>query len=167
MARRLASEGVNVAIIARREPALVALAEEISDEFGVEAVPIPADPAQPETPEEAIGGATKALGALNAALLHLTKSVGELVGPDGIRVMAVNPGLTTTERMLEAIHVWATTAGQTDSEYLDTYLRETVPLGRLTKPEEVATAIAYLCSSAAMATGSALQLDGGAAKGVF
>lgn len=241
VARQLASEGVNLALIARHQPALAALAREVSEEFGVEAVPIPADLGQPGTPEEAIGGATTALGgldilvnnagaspfggfdeigdgqwaesidlklmgyvrcmraalrpmreqgsgvivnvvgmagrsaspgyvlgALNAALLHLTKSVGELVGSDGIRVMAVNPGLTTTERMMEAIHVWATAAGQTDTEYLDTYLRKTVPLGRLTTPEEVATAIAYLCSSAAaMATGSALQLDGGAAKGVF
>jgi len=108
------------------------------------------------------------LGALNAALLHFTKSTAELGGPDGIRVVAVNPGLTTTERMEEAIEVWAAEAGMSVEHFRSSYLSDKVPLRRFTKPEEVAEAIAYLCSDAAgPATGSALQLDGGASTGVF
>ena len=108
------------------------------------------------------------LGALNAALLHFTKSTAELGGPDGIRVVAVNPGLTTTERMEEAIEVWAADAGMSVEQFRNSYLSERVPLRRFTKPEEVAEAIAYLCSDAAgPTTGSALQLDGGASTGVF
>ena len=57
------------------------------------------------------------LGSLNAALLHFTKSVAELGGPHGIRVVAVNPGLTTTDRMEEAIEVWARDAGMTNEEF--------------------------------------------------
>lgn len=108
------------------------------------------------------------LGSLNAALLHFTKSVAELGGRDGIRVMAVNPGLTTTDRMQDAIEVWSTDAGMTNEQFRKTYLEEKVPLGRFTTPEDVAEAIAYLCSDAAAATtGSAIQLDGGATRGVF
>ena len=108
------------------------------------------------------------LGSLNAALLHFTKSVAELGGPHGIRVMAVNPGLTTTDRMEEAIEVWAADAGMTNQEFRTVYLDERVPLGRFTTPEDVAEAIAYLCSDAAApATGSAIQLDGASSSGVF
>ena len=108
------------------------------------------------------------LGSLNAALLHFTKSVAELGGPHGIRVMAVNPGLTTTDRMEDAIEVWAADAGMTNEAFRAAYLEDRVPLGRFTTPEDVAEAIAYLCSDAAApATGSAIQLDGASARGVF
>jgi len=108
------------------------------------------------------------LGSLNAALLHFTKSVAELGGPHGIRVMAVNPGLTTTDRMEEAIEVWAEDAGMTNQEFRDAYLNERIPLGRFTTPGDVAEAIAYLCSdTAAPATGSAIELDGASTRGVF
>jgi len=108
------------------------------------------------------------LGCLNAALLHFTKSVAELGGSHGIRVMAVNPGLTTTDRMEEAIEVWAEDAGMTNEEFRTTYLDDRVPLGRFTTPEDVAEAITYLCSDAAApATGSAIQLDGASTSGVF
>ncbi|MDE0188752.1 MAG: SDR family oxidoreductase [bacterium] len=108
------------------------------------------------------------LGSLNAALLHFTKSVAELGGPHGIRVMAVNPGLTTTDRMEEAIEVWAEDAGMTNEEFRTAYLDERVPLRRFTTPEDVAEAIAYLCSdTAAPVTGSAIDLDGASSSGVF
>ena len=108
------------------------------------------------------------LGSLNAALLHFTKSVAELGGPHGIRVMAVNPGLTTTDRMEEAIEVWAADAGMTNEAFRAAYLKDRVPLGRFTTPEDVAEAITYLCSDAAApATGSAIELDGASTRGVF
>jgi 3-oxoacyl-[acyl-carrier protein] reductase len=108
------------------------------------------------------------LGSLNAALLHFTKSAAEFGGKDGIRVMAVNPGLTTTDRMEDAIEVWSTDAEMTNEEFRAAYLDDKVPLGRFTTPEDVAEAITYLCSDAAAATtGSAIQLDGAATRGVF
>lgn len=39
-----------------------------------------------------VAGPRYALGALNAALLHATKSIGDLVAPDGVVLVAVNPG---------------------------------------------------------------------------
>jgi 3-oxoacyl-[acyl-carrier protein] reductase len=108
------------------------------------------------------------LGSLNAALLHFTKSVAELGGPHGIRVMAVNPGLTTTDRMEEAIDVWATDAGMSNDAFRTSYLSDKIPLRRFTTPEDVAEAITYLCTDAAApTTGSAIQLDGASASGVF
>ena len=82
--------------------------------------------------------------------------------------MAVNPGLTTTDRMEDAIEVWSTDAGMTNDVFRAALVDDMVPLGRFTAPEEVAEAIAYLCSDAAAATtGSAIQLDGAATRGVF
>jgi NAD(P)-dependent dehydrogenase (short-subunit alcohol dehydrogenase family) len=111
--------------------------------------------------------ASYALGALNAALLHLTKSLAELVAPDGITVVAVNPGLTETDRMREAMATWAEDAGRD----VETYMREyaaALPLGRLATPAEVARLVTLLASDlTGYVTGSAVEIDGGAARGVF
>ncbi len=240
-AHRLASEGVNLAVVARGETRLSEAATHIAQTHGVEVAPIVADLAGPDAPNRVVGQAADALGgidilvnnagsspfgsleavtdhdwsssidlklmgyvrctraafaimkesgggvivnvvgmagrsaspayvlgSLNAALLHFTKSVAELGGPHGIRVMAVNPGLTTTDRMEKAIEVWARDAGMTNETFRASYLKDKVPLGRLTTPEDVAEAITYLCSDAAApATGSAIELDGASTSGVF
>ena len=108
-----------------------------------------------------------ALGAFNAALLHLTKSVAELVAADGIRVAAINPGFTTTERMLDAMRLWARESRVDVETYTRNYLGN-LPLGRFSEPDEIARMIVLLASPLMhMTAGSALQADGGAARGHF
>jgi 3-oxoacyl-[acyl-carrier protein] reductase/bacilysin biosynthesis oxidoreductase BacG len=108
-----------------------------------------------------------ALGAFNAALLHLTKSLSELVASDGIRVSAINPGFTTTERMSQAMQVWAREANVDIEKYTEDYVRR-LPLGRFAEPAEIARLVVLLASDVMeLTTGSALQADGGSARGQF
>ena len=107
------------------------------------------------------------LGAFNAALLHLTKSVAELVVEEGIRVVAINPGFTNTARATTAMRLWAAEEGMDEESYTRQFVSD-LPLGRFAEPDEIARMIVLLASDVmAPATGSALQADTGAAKGHF
>ena len=96
------------------------------------------------------------LGVYNttkAALLMLTRQLAKELGPSGIRVNAVAPGLIKTDF---SAALWQ------DQEKLDAVLREN-PLGRLGTPEEVAAAVTFLVSDAAsFINGQTIVLDGGA-----
>jgi 3-oxoacyl-[acyl-carrier protein] reductase len=94
--------------------------------------------------------------ASKAAVVALTKSLALELAPFGIRVVAVAPVATDTPmlpRFSGKEHV--------DDELLGKYL-PTIPLGRLNRPEDVASAAAFLASDeAAMITGACLEVDGG------
>ncbi len=88
--------------------------------------------------------------ASKAGLLGLTRSLALEMARYGIRVNAVCPGFVDTPMLTQA------TAGQTGG------IAETVPLGRLGRPEDIAGAVRYLLSDdAAYITGSELVVDGG------
>ena len=100
-------------------------------------------------------------GAANAALMLVTGGLAYALGKYGIRVNAVNPGNTLTERLQEAIHLDAEKQGITDAEALKRN-EERVPLGRLAKPEEVAAVVLFLASEqASYVTGAIIPMDGG------
>ncbi|WP_370326244.1 3-oxoacyl-ACP reductase FabG [Euzebya sp.] len=85
--------------------------------------------------------------ASKAGLVGLTKALAREVGKRGITVNAVAPGFVTT----------AMTAEVGADAMVDR-----IPAGRLGEPEEVAAAIAFLCSDAASyVNGTVLQVDGG------
>ncbi|MBV9576976.1 MAG: SDR family oxidoreductase, partial [Chloroflexi bacterium] len=90
---------------------------------------------------------------LKAGVIGLTRQLAVEYGPDHIRVNAICPGHIVTERMAER---WA--------EQPETlrYFEEQYPLRRTGTPEDIANAIAFLCSEdAAFITGQALVVDGG------
>lgn len=88
--------------------------------------------------------------ASKAALIGLTRSLAQELGPSGIRVNCVAPGVIDTE--MNAMH-----SAQTMQE-----LAEQTPLGRLGTAEEVADSILYLCSArASFITGQVLGVTGG------
>lgn len=99
-------------------------------------------------------------GSANAALMLASAGMAAAYGPYGIRVNAVNPGATLTERLKEGMRV--TAAHEKISE--EQALRQAtarVPLGRLATPEEVADTVAYLASDrASYVTGTIITMDG-------
>jgi NAD(P)-dependent dehydrogenase (short-subunit alcohol dehydrogenase family) len=103
-----------------------------------------------------LGGARR--GTYHAAkhgVLGLTKSAALEYATRGIRVNAVCPGMIQTPMSDQMI-----AAGQ--GEELDNMLKTCVPMGRLGRPEEIADAVLWLCSSAASyVTGQSISVDGG------
>jgi NAD(P)-dependent dehydrogenase (short-subunit alcohol dehydrogenase family) len=100
-------------------------------------------------------------GAANAALMLVTAGWANALGKHGIRVNAVNPGNTLTDRLQEALRLDAQKQGITEAEALRRN-EERVPLGRLAKPEEVAAVVVFLASDqASYVTGAIIPMDGG------
>jgi tropinone reductase I len=91
-------------------------------------------------------------GMAKAAIVQLTRNLACEWAEDGIRVNAVAPWYIRTQR----------TAGPlADPDYLDEVLQRT-PMGRIGEPEEVASAVAFLCMPAASyVTGECIAVDGG------
>lgn len=108
-----------------------------------------------------------ALAALNAGLVHLTRSTAELVGPDGIGVVSLHPGPTLTDRLRTILAKGAANAGVEVEQYADEVVGRALPMRRVGSAEEVAAMIVLLCSDvAAWVTGGGVTIDGGAATGV-
>lgn len=88
--------------------------------------------------------------ASKAALIGLSKSLAQELGPSGIRVNCVAPGVIDTE--MNAMH-----SGETMRE-----LAGQMPLGRIGTAAEVADSVLYLCSErASFITGQVLGVTGG------
>lgn len=103
-----------------------------------------------------IGGARR--GTYHAAkhgVIGFTRSAALEYATRGIRVNAICPGMIQTPMSEQMI---ATGQG----EELDRMLKTYVPMGRLGRPEEIADAVLWLCSSAASyITGQSISVDGG------
>ncbi len=99
-------------------------------------------------------------GAANAALMLVTAGLANTYAPKGVRVNAVNPGLTLTDRMAEGLAADARVQGISADEALQR-ARARLPLGRIATPEEIAAAVVFLASPrASYISGAILALDG-------
>jgi NAD(P)-dependent dehydrogenase (short-subunit alcohol dehydrogenase family) len=105
-------------------------------------------------------------GAACAALLMFTKGLSLEVGAHGIRVNAVSPGGTDTERWQQALAVLAEIGG-TDAAGAQRQIDAAIPLGRLGYPAEIAEAVVFAASDeASFMTGAHIVVDGGFTPGV-
>jgi len=88
-----------------------------------------------------------------AAVINMTQCMAKELGPAGIRVNAIAPGIIDT----------AFAAALIDNPVLMERIKAVTPLGRPGQPQEIVGAALYLASDAASyTTGSVLVCDGGA-----
>src|SRR5438094_2547007 len=103
-----------------------------------------------------IGGNRR--GTYHAAkhgVIGFTKSAALEYAMRGIRVNAVCPGMIQTPMSDKMI-------AEGQGEELNAMLKAHVPMGRMGRPEEIADAVLWLCSSAASyVTGQSISIDGG------
>ena len=99
--------------------------------------------------------------ASKAAVVSMTKSLALAHAADGIRVNCVCPGFVETDMWTAVAREQGKLMGLSAEEFTRARA-STVPLGRMERPEDVATVIGFLCSSkSGYMTGQALSVDGG------
>jgi NAD(P)-dependent dehydrogenase (short-subunit alcohol dehydrogenase family) len=102
-------------------------------------------------------------GAANAALMLATVGLAHYYARYGIRINAINPGSTLTERVEEAVKLEAVQQGIGNEEALARGQTK-IPLGRYAKPEEIADVALFLASHrASYVTGAIIPMDGASA----
>ncbi len=100
-------------------------------------------------------------GAVNAALLNLTKSLADRGTADGIRVNAINPSSIETKRLTRRIKKLAEESGLDETAAAELMCRK-LGVSRFGKPEEIAAVAAFLGSTAAAyCHGGIFDVDGG------
>ena len=99
--------------------------------------------------------------AANASLMAFTRAMGSRSMEDGIRVVAVNPGLIETDRAVTLMQTRAEKKFGDRSRWKEFY--DSLPVGRPGKPNEVADLVVYLASPrASWVSGTVITIDAGA-----
>ena len=98
---------------------------------------------------------------IRGAVASWAKTLASELGPFGITVNNVLPGYTRTQRLEQILAERAAASGKPQTEIAQAMLA-TVPAGRFAEPEDIAAAIAFLCSpQAGYINGINLPVDGG------
>jgi NAD(P)-dependent dehydrogenase (short-subunit alcohol dehydrogenase family) len=110
-------------------------------------------------------------GARNVALVHLTRTLALQLGPFGITVNCIHPGITRTERTPELLAARARRLGISPAEVEQRDFAQGPPRGnaiaRMVDASEIASVAAFLASDRAWAvTGAVIAADGGAGPAV-
>jgi 3-oxoacyl-[acyl-carrier protein] reductase len=100
--------------------------------------------------------------AIRPGVVGWAKTLAHELGPDGITVNTIAPGKIDTDRVRE---LWGHYPDPAAAEAADI---QRVPARRLGKPDEIGSAVAFLCSTrAAYISGTVLPVDGGLLHGVW
>lgn len=105
-----------------------------------------------------------AYGVAKAALNNYSKALSNELGPQGVRVLTVTPGITKTASMDQFLAGLADSLGSTPEAALQGIMAGFggIPMGRPALPEEVAELVGFLVSPrAAYLTGTEYVIDGG------
>lgn len=99
-------------------------------------------------------------GAANAALMLAAVGYAQAYAGRGVRVNAINPGLTQTSRVEEGLAVAAQASGRSSEAVLADMVAG-IPMGRLAQPEEIANVALFLASDlASYVSGAVIPMDG-------
>lgn len=105
-------------------------------------------------------------GLRNAAVVHMTKTLSDQLGQDGITLNVVHPGLTLTDTINERLDNQASQQGVSRDE-INAQVGQNVAIRRPIAPEELAWLTAYLASpKAECITGEVIAAGGGAVGAV-
>lgn len=112
-------------------------------------------------------GSKQLSGMRNVAIVHMTKTLSDQLGPDGITVNTIHPGVVETPHIHELYEKEAQKQGLTAAVVEANYVRAT-PIRRVLQPEEMGWIIAFLASpKSGSMTGESLGCDGGLTRGIF
>jgi NAD(P)-dependent dehydrogenase (short-subunit alcohol dehydrogenase family) len=90
----------------------------------------------------------------------VTAGLANAYAAQGIRVNAINPGLTLTDRLQEGMLADARLQGISAEDAMQRAVAK-IPMGRLAEPEEIARVVVFLASDAASyVTGINMSMDG-------
>lgn len=100
-------------------------------------------------------------GAVNAALMNLTKVLADRGVNDGIRVNAINPGSIATDRLQTRINALAADRQISPEDAAHT-MANSLGIARFGRPEEIADLVAFLASTrSGYIHGAIIDADGG------
>jgi NAD(P)-dependent dehydrogenase (short-subunit alcohol dehydrogenase family) len=107
-------------------------------------------------------------GMRNAALVHLTKTLSDQLGPDGITVNIVHPGVTRTEHVESWFAEMARSEGISVEAVIKREAADPAAIRRMLEVDEVADCIVFLASRRASGlTGESIAVDGGLSRAVY
>jgi NAD(P)-dependent dehydrogenase (short-subunit alcohol dehydrogenase family) len=103
----------------------------------------------------------------NVSVAALSKNLADELGPMGVNVTVVHPGVTRTEG-LSTLLAHRAAAGGRSVEAVETQLAAAISIGRIVDAAEVADVVAFLASPRSVAiTGDAIAVGGGARGAIY
>ena len=106
-------------------------------------------------------------GMRNLAIVHMTKVLSDQLGPDGITINTLHPGVVETEHIHELYAKNAAAEGISPEQVERNFIART-PIRRVLTAAEVADAICFFAGPRAGGiTGESLGIDGGLTRGIF
>lgn len=102
----------------------------------------------------------------NVAVAAMTKNLADELGPSGINVTVVHPGLTRTEATPGVIHARAQREGLTEPE-VEAQMAQANSVRRIINASDIAHIVAFLASPLAVAiSGDAIAAGGGVGRAI-
>lgn len=106
-------------------------------------------------------------GVTRMGAVAFAKSLADEVGRDNILVNNVAPGYLLTDRMMHIFEVRSENTGANVEDLLQAH-SDTIPVGRLGRPEELGDLVTFLASEKnSYTTGATILVDGGVVRSVM